>query len=65
MNTPLPNLNHLLNTPTTSFPHTILHAETNSSNRIIAAHIRIKRQQYYITRRYNPNGSSFFHIEIP
>jgi len=59
------NLNHLLNTPVSAFPHRVLAASTNSSGRINSALIKIKQQKLYIIRRYNPNGSSYFHIETP
>jgi len=59
------NLNHLLNTPVEQFPHRILAVSTNTHGRINSALIRINRQKLYITRRYTPTGSCYFHIETP
>jgi len=60
-----PNLNYLLNTPVSAFPHRILVSTTNSESRILYALIKINRTKYHLTRRYNPNGSCYFHIETP
>jgi len=65
MNTP-PNFNHLLSIPPDSWPPdiTIHYCDTiPGSSNISFALILHNNTKYFLTRRYRPNGSCYFHTE--